>query len=90
MGMKLVINEFVVMGEVFSKVNDFVLYFWVVLMVFLMFFVNFLMIGMIIGVFKGIVDCEKNDLILWNVGYMLLFGILVFLLLVGVVGLFVW
>ncbi|MFW4410946.1 MULTISPECIES: NupC/NupG family nucleoside CNT transporter [Lactiplantibacillus] len=90
MGTKLVTNEFVVMGEVSSKVNDFAPHFRAVLTVFLTSFANFSTIGMIIGAFKGIVDREKNDLISRNVGYMLLSGILVSLLSAGVVGLFVW
>ncbi|MCG0899849.1 nucleoside transport protein [Lactiplantibacillus plantarum] len=90
MGTKLVTNEFVVMGEVSSKVNDFAQHFRAVLTVFLTSFANFSTIGMIIGAFKGIVDREKNDLISRNVGYMLLSGILVSLLSAGVVGLFVW
>ncbi|CAJ1230031.1 NupC/NupG family nucleoside CNT transporter [Lactiplantibacillus xiangfangensis] len=90
MGTKLVTNEFVVMGEVSSKVNTFTPHFRAVLTVFLTSFANFSTIGMIIGAFKGIVDREKNDLISRNVGYMLLSGILVSLLSAGVVGLFVW
>jgi len=90
MGTKLVTNEFVVMGEVTSKVNDFEPHFKAVLTVFLTSFANFSTVGMIIGAFKGIVNREKNDLISRNVGYMLLAGILVSLLSAGVVGLFVW
>ncbi len=90
MGTKLVTNEFVVMGEVSSKVNTYTPHFRAVLTVFLTSFANFSTIGMIIGAFKGIVDREKNDLISRNVGYMLLSGILVSLLSAGVVGLFVW
>ncbi|WP_318764962.1 NupC/NupG family nucleoside CNT transporter [Lactiplantibacillus carotarum] len=90
MGTKLVTNEFVVMGEVSSKVNTFSPHFRAVLTVFLTSFANFSTIGMIIGAFKGIVNREKNDLISRNVGYMLLSGILVSLLSAGVVGLFVW
>ena len=90
MGTKLVTNEFVVMGEVSSKVSTYTPHFRAVLTVFLTSFANFSTIGMIIGAFKGIVDREKNDLISRNVGYMLLSGILVSLLSAGVVGLFVW
>ena len=90
LGTKLVTNEFVVMGEVTSKINDYAPHFRAVLTVFLTSFANFSTIGMIIGAFKGIVSREKNDLISRNVGYMLLSGILVSLLSAGVVGLFVW
>lgn len=90
MGTKLVTNEFVVMGEVTSKVNTFAPHFKAVLTVFLTSFANFSTVGMIIGAFKGIVNREKNDVISRNVGYMLLAGILVSLLSAGVVGLFVW
>ncbi|MCH5462649.1 NupC/NupG family nucleoside CNT transporter [Lactobacillus sp. LC28-10] len=91
MGLKLVTNEFVVMGKVAGNViNGYTPHLRAVLTVFLTSFANFGTTGMIIGAFKGLVDKEKNDLVAKNVGYMLLSGILVSLLSAGFVGLFVW
>ncbi len=91
MGLKLVTNEFVVMGRVAGDViNGYAPHLRAVLTVFLTSFANFGTVGMIIGAFKGLVNREKNDLIAANVGYMLLSGILVSLLSAGFVGLFVW
>lgn len=91
MGLKLVTNEFVVMGKVAGDViNSYTPHLRAVLTVFLTSFANFGTTGMIIGAFKGLVDKEKNDLVARNVGYMLLSGILVSLLSAGFVGLFVW
>lgn len=91
MGLKLVTNEFVVMGRVAGDViNGYAPHLRAVLTVFLTSFANFGTTGMIIGAFKGLVDKEKNDLIAKNVGYMLLSGVLVSLLSAGLVGLFVW
>ncbi|MBT9671906.1 NupC/NupG family nucleoside CNT transporter [Secundilactobacillus kimchicus] len=91
MGLKLVTNEFVVMGRVAGHViNGYSSHLRAVLTVFLTSFANFGTTGMIIGAFKGLVDKQKNDLIAKNVGYMLLSGILVSLLSAGLVGLFVW
>ncbi|GAX01296.1 NupC/NupG family nucleoside CNT transporter [Secundilactobacillus silagei] len=91
MGLKLVTNEFVVMGKVAGNViNGYTPHLRAVLTVFLTSFANFGTTGMIIGAFKGLVDKEKNDLVAKNVGYMLLSGILVSLLSAGLVGLFVW
>ncbi|KRM19526.1 nucleoside transport protein [Ligilactobacillus hayakitensis DSM 18933 = JCM 14209] len=92
MGMKLVTNEFVVMGKVTKTISTsaFNPHYRAMLTVFLTSFANFSTIGMIIGCFKGLVDKEKNDLISKNVGYMLISGILVSLLSAAMVGLFVW
>ncbi|HBF73907.1 MAG TPA: NupC/NupG family nucleoside CNT transporter [Lactobacillus sp.] len=91
MGLKLVTNEFVVMGKVAGNViNGYTPHLRAVMTVFLTSFANFGTTGMIIGAFKGLVDKEKNDLVAKNVGYMLLSGILVSLLSAGLVGLFVW
>ena len=90
MGLKLVTNEFVVMGEITGKINHFAPHYRAILTVFLTSFANFGTTGMIIGAFKGMVGKEKNDMISSNVGYMLLSGILVSLLSAGMVGLFVW
>ncbi|WP_137596622.1 NupC/NupG family nucleoside CNT transporter [Paucilactobacillus kaifaensis] len=91
MGLKLVTNEFVVMGRVAGDViNGYAPHLRAILTVFLTSFANFGTVGMIIGAFKGLVDRNKNDLIAKNVGYMLLSGILVSLLSAGFVGLFVW
>ncbi|GEK29399.1 NupC/NupG family nucleoside CNT transporter [Furfurilactobacillus siliginis] len=90
MGLKLVTNEFVVMGEVTGKITHFAPHYQAVLTVFLTSFANFGTTGMIIGAFKGMVGKEKNDAVSSNVGYMLLSGILVSLLSAGMVGLFIW
>ncbi|RLP07700.1 NupC/NupG family nucleoside CNT transporter [Propionibacterium australiense] len=90
MGLKLVTNEFVAMGQVTDTITTFSPHHQAVLTVFLTSFANFGTLGMIIGTFKGIVDKERNELIAKNVGRMLLSGILVSLLSAGMVGLFVW
>lgn len=90
MGTKLVTNEFVVMGEVTTKISSFAPHYRAVLTVFLTSFANLSTIGMIIGCFKGLVDREKNDLIAKNVPYLLLSGVLVSLVSAATVGLFVW
>lgn len=90
MGLKLVTNEFVVMGQITGEVAGYDRHHQAVLTVFLTSFANLSTVGMIIGAFKGLVDREKNDLISRNVGRMLLAGILVSLLSAALVGLFVW
>ena len=93
MGMKLVTNEFVVMGKIAGTINNLAIFphhYQAQLTVFITSFANFSTTGMIIGAFKGLVDKEKNDLISKNVGTMLLSGILVSLMSAGIVGLFVW
>ena len=90
MGLKLVTNEFVAMGQVTTEITGYARHYQAVLTVFLTSFANFGTIGMIIGCFKGIVDKERNDLVSKNVGCMLLSGILVSLMSAGIVGLFVW
>ncbi|CAK8054500.1 NupC/NupG family nucleoside CNT transporter [Eupransor demetentiae] len=90
MGTKLVTNEFVVMGDVTSKISHFNPHYRAVLTVFLTSFANLSTVGMIIGTFKGMVERQKSDLIAKNAGYLLLSGILVSLLSAAVVGLYVW
>ena len=90
MGLKLVTNEFVAMGQVTSEITGYARHYQAVLTVFLTSFANFGTLGMIIGCFKGLVDKERNDLVAKNVGRMLLSGILVSLLSAGIVGIFVW
>lgn len=90
MGLKLVTNEFVVMGQVSSTIATFAAHYKAVLTVFITSFANFSTLGMIIGAFKGMVTKEKNDLISKQVGRMLLAGILVSCLSAAMVGLFVW
>lgn len=90
MGMKLVTNEFVVMGEVTDQIANFAPHYKAALTVFVTSFANFSTVGMIIGVFKGLVDKEKNDHLSKNVVYLLISGILVSLLSAAMVGLFVW
>ena len=88
--MKLVTNEFVVMGQVTNIIDSFAPHYKAVLTVFLTSFANFSTLGMIIGCFKGLVNKEKNNLIAKNVGYLLLSGVLVSLLSAATVGIFVW
>ena len=90
MGLKLVTNEFVAMGQITDTVTGYTRHHQAVLTVFLTSFANFGTLGMIIGCFKGLVDKERNDLVAKNVGRMLLSGILVSLLSAGIVGIFVW
>lgn len=90
MGMKLVTNEFVVMGKVAGHVNSYAPHLRAVLTVFVTSFANFGTLGMIIGAFKGIADKETNDYIAKNAWYLVLSGILVSLLSAAFVGLFVW
>ena len=90
MGLKLVTNEFVAMGQIADAVTGYTRHHQAVLTVFLTSFANFGTLGMIIGCFKGLVDKERNDLVAKNVGRMLLSGILVSLLSAGIVGIFVW
>ncbi|RSX54871.1 nucleoside transporter, NupC family [Bifidobacterium dolichotidis] len=90
MGLKLVTNEFVVMGRVSDTIATFAPHYKAVLTVFLTSFANISTLGMIIGTFKGMVSKEKNDVISKQVGRILLSGILVSLLSASMVGLFVW
>ena len=90
MGLKLVTNEFVAMGQIADAVTGYTRHHQAVLTVFLTSFANFGTLGMIIGCFKGLVDKERNDLVAKNVGRMFLSGILVSLLSAGIVGIFVW
>ena len=90
MGMKLVTNEFVVMGAVSGKVASMSPHLVAVLTTFVTSFANFGTLGMIIGCFKGLVGKEHNDYLSKNVGYLLLSGILVSLLSAAFVGMFVW
>ena len=90
MGLKLVTNEFVAMGQIADAVTGYTRHHQAVLTVFLTSFANFGTLGMIIGCFKGLVDKERNDLVAKNVGRMLLSGILVSLMSAGIVGIFVW
>lgn len=89
MGLKLVTNEFVVMGKISGGIAQYAEHYKAVLTVFLTSFANFSTLGMIIGCFKGMVSKEKNDAISKQVGRMLVSGILVSLLSAGMVGLFV-
>lgn len=90
MGLKLVTNEFVVMGKVTGEINSFTPHLRAVLTVFVTSFANFSTLGMVLGAFKGLVDDENNNYIAKHVGYMLLSGVLVSLLSAAFVGLFVW
>ena len=90
MGMKLVTNEFVVMGKVTADIAHYPEHLKACLTVFVTSFANFGTLGMIIGAFKGLANKEDNDYIASNIGYLLLSGILVSLLSAAFVGLFVW
>ena len=90
MGMKLVTNEFVVMGNVTGQIAHYPEHLKAVLTTFVTSFANFGTLGMIIGCFKGLVGKEDNDYIANNIGYLLLSGILVSLLSAAFVGIFVW
>ncbi|MCW0953381.1 NupC/NupG family nucleoside CNT transporter [Weissella ceti] len=95
MGMKLVTNEFVVMGEISKDImagtglfaNE---HAKAVVAVFLTSFANFSTIGMILGAFKSLVSKEKSDYIAQRVMNLLVAGILVSLLSAAIAGLFVW
>ena len=90
MGMKVVTNEFVVMGMVTDKISTYPPHFAAVLTVFLTSFANFSTIGMIIGVMKGILPKEQNDVISKHVPYMFYSGVFVSLMSAAVAGLFIW
>lgn len=90
MGLKLVTNEFVVMGAVKDTITTFPIHYQAVLTTFLTSFANFSTLGMVIGCFKGMVDKEKNDTISRQVGRLLLSGVLVSLMSAAIVGLFCW
>lgn len=90
MGLKLVTNEFVVMGEVTKVIGQYPAHLKAVFTVFMTSFANFSTLGMVMGAFKGLVGQEDNDYIAKNFAYMLLSGVLVSLLSAAFVGLFVW
>lgn len=90
MGLKLVTNEFVVMGQITGDIANYAEHYKAVLTVFITSFANFSTLGMIIACFKGMVDKEKNDAISKQVPRMLLAGIMVSCLSAAIVGLFVW
>lgn len=90
MGLKLVTNEFVVMGQITGDIATYATHYKAVLTVFITSFANFSTLGMVIGCFKGMVAKEKNDAISKQVGRMLVAGILVSLLSAAMVGLFCW
>lgn len=95
MGMKLVTNEFVVMGNISKDImagtglfaNE---HAKAVVTVFLTSFANFSTIGMILGAFKSLVSKDKSDYIAQRVMNLLIAGILVSLLSAAIAGLFVW
>ena len=88
--LKIVTNEFVVMGEVSKQVNSLSPHHRAVISTFLVSFANFSTIGMIVGTLKGIVDKKTSDFVSKYVPMMLLAGILVSLLTAAFVGLFAW
>jgi CNT family concentrative nucleoside transporter/purine nucleoside transport protein len=90
MGLKLVTNEFVVMGKVTDTITTYPAHFAAVLTVFLTSFANFSTVGMIIGAMKGILPKEQNDIISKHVLYMFYSGVFVSLMSAAIAGLFVW
>ena len=95
MGLKLVTNEFVVMGQISKSIMAGTGLFHnphavAVTAVFLTSFANFGTLGMIIGAFKGLTGKKVNDLISSQAGYLMLSGILVSLLAAATAGIFVW
>lgn len=90
MGIKLVINEFVVMMDLKKNLDIFLLYMIVVVIIFLIFFVNFSMVGMIYGMYNFMLLEGKLMIIGKNVWKLFVSGIVVLLLSVMIVGLFVW
>lgn len=95
MGTKLVMNEFVVMGNLTSIISDFSTHFQCVVTIFLTSFANISTTGMVIGCLKGLFNDREGgkeivDHLSKNVGYMFLAGILVSLMSAGLAGCFVW
>ena len=90
MGMKIVTNEFVVMGQAGPIMDTFSHHMQAVLTVFVTSFANFASVGVILSAFKGFIDEDRIYLIPKNVGYMMLSGILVSLLSAAFAGLFIW
>ena len=90
MGMKIVTNEFVVMGQAGPIMDTFSHHMQAVLTVFVTSFANFASVGVILSAFKGLIDEDRIYLIPKNVGYLMLSGILVSLLSAAFAGLFIW
>lgn len=90
MGLKLVTNEFVVMGEITKTINSFPQHYKACLCVFTTSFANISTLGMVIACFKSMVNKEKNDVISKQIGRIFLSGILVSLCSAAMVGLFEW
>ncbi|NEG69520.1 NupC/NupG family nucleoside CNT transporter [Bifidobacterium choloepi] len=90
MGLKLVTNEFVVMGEIQDTVNNFAQHYKAEICVFTTSFANLGTLGMVIACFKSMVNKEKNDAISKQIGRIFLSGILVSLCSAAMVGLFEW
>lgn len=95
MGTKLVLNEFVVMGQLQPIIGNFSEHFRCVTCIFLTSFANISTLGMIIGCLKGLMTKREGgdkiiDYLSKNVAYIFLSGILVSLLSAGLAGIFVW
>ena len=90
MGLKLVTNEFVVMGNLTDSIKTMAPHLQACLTVFITSFANFSTIGMVVGAFKTIANDETNNAISKQVPKMFLSGILVSLLSAAIAGLFVW
>lgn len=90
MGLKLVTNEFVVMGDIQNVVRSWPRHYQAEICVFTTSFANLGTLGMVIACFKGMVDKEKNDAISKQILRIFLSGILVSLCSAAMVGLFEW
>lgn len=90
MGLKLVTNEFVVMGAIQDTVNNFPQHYKAEICVFMTSFANLGTLGMVVACFKGMVSKEKNDVISQQILRIFLSGILVSLCSAAMVGLFEW
>ena len=90
MGMKIVTNEFVVMGTLKDTIYEMSTHYQAVTTVFMTSFCNFSTIGMIVGCMSGMVKKEENDHISKNIAYMLIAGVLVSCMSASCAGLFSW
>ncbi|MDR1952150.1 MAG: NupC/NupG family nucleoside CNT transporter [Elusimicrobiota bacterium] len=89
-GLKLVTNEFVVMGKVTRDIIFYPPHYQAVLTVFVTSFANLGTAGMILACMKGILNKEQNEIISKQLGYMMLAGLFVSLLSAATAGIFVW
>ncbi|MDR1447449.1 MAG: nucleoside transporter [Candidatus Ancillula sp.] len=90
MGTKLVMNEFVVMGQVSGEIASFSRHFTGVLTVFLTSFANLSTLGMILGSFGSFSSKKINNILSKQTPRILLSGLLVSLLSAAITGVFIW